>query len=267
MFPGEFKFACEARRRVARIHRAVAIAHLRALTRRASFRIGFANDDRLGFQFGIRRDDFESVIHSAEVRRDAHANMVVGECRRTFGVEGDEVHGRSDLACGVICTAQTMFQKVACPLTTAACGVRSADACSRQCAAHTRDRVVMQFVEFLWLRFPIKAVRLVPHFPIPLLNFFFSVAFDAMFHPLINKLLPLRVILRRIRPASHNLFVTYTRIPNVLIGLRMNRHRFRHETDLRKRSHSGIAIRIEDTIQNRPVVDRIARCVFAINSG
>src|SRR5262245_38121997 len=98
-----------------------------------------------------------------------------------------------------------MFQEVAHPLTTASRGVRPADPRGRERAPHPVDGVVVEFAELLRRAAPVADVRLVPGFEVPLLDLRPPVLLDAVFRPLVGKLAPLRIILRRIRPARVNL--------------------------------------------------------------
>src|SRR5439155_14490354 len=100
----------------------------RPLTGRATFGVGFANDDGRVLQLGKRRDEAEALVNRAQLVRDAHAHVIVGVSRRALRVEGNEIERRADLAGGVIRAAQAMLEKVARPSPAAARRVRPADA-------------------------------------------------------------------------------------------------------------------------------------------
>ena len=135
--------AREARRGVARIHRAIAIGQLRPLTGRATFGVTLANDNRRVFQLRIRCDDPEAVINGAELIGNPHAHMSVGGCGSAFGMKGDEVERRADLAGRVVGAAQTMFDEIPREPATAAGGVRTADLRRGQPAPYGVDRVIV----------------------------------------------------------------------------------------------------------------------------
>ena len=163
----------------------------------------------------------------------------------------------------VIRAAQAVLEEVAHERAAAAGDVRSADARRRQRAAHGVDRVVVQLVEFLRRAAPVADVRLVPHLPVPRLDFARPYRSTQCFDPLVDELAPLRVVLRRIGPAGEDLVVPGRGVHVVLIRLRLRRQRLRHEADLRVRPDAALQIRVEDAIEDRPVVDRLALLVLA----
>ena len=129
MFVGQVVFAREDGGGVAGVHRAVAVSQLRPLACGATFRVGFADDDRLASEFGIRRHDAEAVLDGAQLCRDAHADVVIRIGGRAFGVEGNEVERGAHLASRVVGSAQAVLDEIARELSAAARGVRAAHAC------------------------------------------------------------------------------------------------------------------------------------------
>src|ERR1043166_6293374 len=88
-----------------------------------------------------------------------------------------------------------------------------------------------------------------------------------MLGPLISKLAPFDVILRRIGPTSEDAVIRQTWPPFVAIRIRVSRESLRHETDLGVRAHAALKIRIENAINTGPIVDGNALGVFAIGIG
>src|SRR5205814_2196350 len=113
---------------------------------------------------------------------------------------------------------------------------------------------------------PVADVRLVPDLPIPGLNLSAAIFFDAVFRPLEDEFRPLRVIFRWMGPAGVYFVVARAWRPPVLIRLRPARKILWHETNLHVRPHAAFKIRIEDAVENRPVVKRIALRALAVGA-
>ena len=83
-FAASSVLARETRRGVARVHRAVAVAELRALARRAAFGIGLADHDRLALQLGHGGDHLEAAVDRRELIGDPHPHVAVDELGEPF---------------------------------------------------------------------------------------------------------------------------------------------------------------------------------------
>src|SRR5207248_6383476 len=134
------------------------------------------------------------------------------------------------------------------------------------CAPHPIDRVIVQLSKLRRCAAPVADVGLIPDFPVPGLDFSAAILLDAMFGPLEDQLCPLRIVLRRISPACIDLLVTRARRPTMLIRLRLDRQIFWHEANLRIGTHAPSEISIEDTVEDRPVVEGSAVRVIAISA-
>jgi len=76
------------------IERSVPVGILRVRrrrARRATFRVGFAEDHRQAGKLGKRTDDVEPGGDRAELARDAHPHATVDKARPALGVKRDEV--------------------------------------------------------------------------------------------------------------------------------------------------------------------------------
>src|ERR1035438_10685995 len=140
---------------------------------------------------------------------------------------------------------------------------RAADARRWQSALQRRGSVVVQLVVLLSRAFPVADVGFIPHLPIPALDLAPAVAPNRMEYPLAHQFPPPGVVFGRVRPA---LAVVGLR-PVAGIRLRMDRQRFRHEADLYERLGAGSDVRVEDTVDDGPVVNRAAGSVFGVGVG
>ena len=86
-------------------------------------------------------------------------------------------------------------------------------------------------------------------------------------NPLVDELAPLRVVLRRIRPAGVDVVVVVARASSRADTAAACRQRLRHEADLDERLHLALDVGVEDAIDDRPVVDRPAVRVFGVGVG
>ena len=111
---------------------------------------------------------------------------------------------------------------------------------------------------------PVPDVGLVPHFEPPALDFAAAVFLHEVPRQLIRELAPPGVVLRRIRPPGVDVVVVVARLPEMAIRLRMRRQRLRHESELHQRLHPALEVRVEDPIDDRPVVPRPARGVLGV---
>ena len=84
-----------------------------------------------------------------------------------------------------------------------------------------------------------------------------------MVHPLINQLPPLIKILRRIGLPTRNRR-RFVRIERCRIKIRPNRKVLRHEPNLRIRLQPALHIRVENPIENGPVINRIPPSILRI---
>jgi hypothetical protein len=146
-------------------------------------------------------------------------------------------------------------------------GVRATDACGRQRAAHTLNRVVVQLLKLLGRALPVADVGFVPYLPVPLLHLGPPVPLDAVRHPRAHEIGPTHVVLRRIGPSREDRIVSGGGRPRMPVRFRSGRQVPRHEADLRIRPHPAFEVGIEDAIENGPVVDRPARSVLLVGVG
>ena len=86
-------------------------------------------------------------------------------------------------------------------------------------------------------------------------------------HPLVDQLAPLVVVPRRMRPPGVDPVVGHAGLPVVLVRLRLRRQRLGHEADLHQRLHLALEVRIDDAIDDRPVVDRLPVRVLGVGVG
>src|SRR5262245_15889937 len=99
---------------------------------------------------------------------------------------------------------------------------------------------------------PVADVGLVPDLPPPAFDFFFSVSLDRVFHPLIDELAPLVVVLWRVRPAGVDVVVVVAWLPEMAVWRRMRRQCFGHEADLDERLHAALHIGVENAVDDGP---------------
>ena len=137
----------------------------------------------------------------------------------------------------------------------------------RQRPPHAVDGVVVQLAELLGRAAPVADVGLVPGLPVPGLDLGLAVLLDAVLRPLVDEVAPLLEILRGVGPAGVDLVVLRGRRPRVLVGLRLHRHRLRHEADLDVRLDAALEIRVEDAVDDGPVVDRLAAGILGVGVG
>ena len=193
--------------------------------------------------------------------------MAVQVLRRALGVEGDEVDRGALGAGGVVGAAQAVLEEVAQERVVPARRVRPAYPGRGQGAAHGVHGVVVKLVELLGRPLPVADVGLVPDLPVPALHLGAAVLLDAVLDPLVDQLGPLGVVLRRMGPAGVDVVVGQTRTPFVLVGLRLDRQRLRHEPDLHVGLHATLQVGVEDAVDDRPVVDRLALAVLGVGVG
>ena len=87
------------------------------------------------------------------------------------------------------------------------------------------------------------------------------------FVPLEDQLGPLLVVLRRVGPAGVDLVVLRLRRPLVLVRLGLDRQLLGHEPDLHVGLHAALEVGVEDAVDDRPVVDRLAVGVLGVGVG
>ena len=268
VFGGEIEFARKGGGGVAGIHGAVPIGEVRPLAGGASFRIGLADDDGRVGEFRIAGDDGEGTVDVAELAGNAHLHAAVDVARFALRVEGNEIRGRAGLAGGGVFSLHAVVEKALEEIPARTAGeVGTADFRSGDGAADRLDRVVVEFEELVAGAAPVTDVWLVPGLPIPLEHLVPAVFLHRMFRPLIDKLLPLRPVLRRIGPAGVDFVVFRCRRPVVAVGLGFHRECFGHEADLHVRPHAALQIGIEDAVDDFPIVNRIPLRVLGVGVG
>ena len=172
--------------RVAREHRAVAVRVRRIRpdrTRRAAFRIRFADHDGHVRQLRKGRDDGEAVVDRAELIADAHPHEAGRHhLRRALRVEGHEIERRSRLARRVVRAAQAVLEEIAQdrlrPRAVGTRHFRSADPRRRHRALQPVGREVVELHVLVGRAVPVADVRLVPDFEPPALDLAPSVLLD-----------------------------------------------------------------------------------------
>ena len=148
--------------------------------------------------------------------------------------------------------------------------VRSSHARVRQRAPHARDREIVELVELLGRALPVgRKIRLVPDLEVPARDFRPAVTLHVVPRPLIDQLTPLFVALRRPAPAGGDQLVFESRPPQMLIWHtgRRSGHRLGHEADLEVRPDAAGEISVDDVVDDREVVDRIAVGGFGVDVG
>jgi len=193
---GQFAGAGKTGGGVAGIHGAVAIRIARLAAGGAALGIRLADDNGGILIFWKGSDDGEGVVHVFQLVRHAHADVVVGKYGRAFGVKGNEIQGRTDLAGHVVGAVRAVVKKFAKEFSAgAAGGFRSADARLGKRTADAFDRIIVE-LEIIGVRpVPIADVGLVPNFPIPLADLGLAILIGAVFCPLEGEFAPLGVIL------------------------------------------------------------------------
>ncbi len=165
---------------------------------------------------------------------------------------------------GVVGAAQAVLEEVAQERILSARRVRPAHPGRGQGAAHGVHGVVVELVELFGSAFPVADVGLVPDLPVPLLDLGAAVLLDGVLDPLVDELGPLGVVLRRIGPAGVDVVVGQARTPLVLVRLRLDGERLRHEADLRVGLEPALQVGVEDAVDDRPVVDGPALGVLGV---
>src|ERR1700712_3265211 len=111
--------------------------------------------------------------------------------------------------------------------------------------------------------FPIT-VWFVPNFPVPAFHFFLSVTFNRMFYPLVNQLAPFIIIFRRISPAGENFTIGFSWFPVVFVRFGMGGQGLWHKTYLCQWFHAPFDIGVKDAVNDLPVINGFAGCIFCI---
>ena len=125
------------------------------------------------------------------------------------------------------------------------------------------DRVVVQLVVLLGRALPVADVGLVPDLPPPALDLGATVPLHGVLHPLLAEATPLVVVLRRVGLAPVHLRpLVRRRVVQVEVGAR--REGLGHEADLDERLHAAREQRVEDAVEDRPVVDGASLGVLAV---
>jgi hypothetical protein len=177
-------------------------------------------------------------------------------------MKADEVEGRPRLARRHILSMGAVLQKLpqkclarAWPIISCinARRVRAAYLRMRQYLAHRRSRDIVESVVLLRCAVPVGNIRLVPYLPKPAAHLH-SVAIPQVCNIGFDQRAPLRVVLRRVAPAGEDIAVRKV----VTVRLGMRRESLRHEPELHNGPHVGIAHRVENTVRDRPVVNRRA---------
>ena len=135
-------------------------------------------------------------------------------------MEREKVGRRPGATGGLVAARDNVLQEVLHELAAGSGDIGTAHAGIRQGASNGRDGVVVQAAEVFDGTVPVgSAVGLIPHLPVPLRDFLRAVTLHAVFHPLVNELGPLGVVLRWIRPAAGDQVVREAGAPRVLVGL------------------------------------------------
>src|SRR5271157_1542484 len=194
---GEVERAGVGGRGIAGVEQAVAIGVLgkdRRWAGHATIGVGFANDDRTTLQLGKTGDDLESAIDVLKLGGDSHLDVTVGDSRRAFGVEREEIERGADLARGVVGPAQAVLDEVTEEpgrLRSSRPGdLRPAHARGRQRPLDGVHGVVMEPMVVLGCAPPVHDVQLVPDFPVPLLDLGAARAAGTVGHPLVDPARP-----------------------------------------------------------------------------
>ncbi|MNQ57601.1 hypothetical protein D3C85_717650 [compost metagenome] len=157
--------------------------------------------------------------------------------------KGIEVFGS---AAGNVCT------------TNSGCGERT---------FQTIGSIIIKFKKLSLCPFPIGTIRFIPNFPIPAFYFGFAVAGYTVFYPFVNQVAPFLVIFGWVGPSGFDYTVFCSGFPLVLVGNRMGREGLGHKTNLRQWFHSAFNIRIENLVNNFPVIYGVALGIFGVGIG
>ena len=268
---GQLECPGDLRSGVTRVHRPVPVGVLRVGTHRTrgtAFGIRFANHDGRVAQLRVRRDDLKTVRDGLELIADAHPHVAFDDPRRSLGVKRHEIERRSDLAGGMVGAAEAVLDEIPenllRPRTIRSRDFGPADPGLRQRTFEAVSGEVVQLLKLLRCTAPIPDVRFVPHLPIPGRNLSPAIALDCVPRPLIHQLSPLRVIGRWVGPTRVDAVVLDARRPLVLIRVRLRRERLRHEANLDERLHLALDVRVENPVDDRPVVHGTAIRVFRV---
>ena len=110
---GQLVLSRKAGGRIARVHRAVAVAELRPLARGAAVGVRLADDDRLVLQLREAGDQLERRIDVAELIGHSHPHVAFYETGRALGMKRQKVERRADLARDVVRAAEAVLEKLA----------------------------------------------------------------------------------------------------------------------------------------------------------
>src|SRR6266700_2451976 len=122
---------------------------------------------------------------------------------------------------------------------------------------------IFPVAEFFWRAFPILDVRLVPNLPKPRFDFGIAVTCSEVKDELKDKLRPLLIVLRRVRPAR----VDGTLWKTVPVRIGVSGKCFRHEADFHERLDARHMKSVKNAVQNCPIIDGIPGSVFRVNVG
>src|SRR5580704_14850383 len=185
-------------------------------------------------------------------------------------MEADELQGRADFSRRVVGLMRAVFEEVAQKFSgmriswTGA--VRTADAGFRKRAQDGVGCEIIKCEIFFRRALPVVNVWLVPNFPQPGFYFGVAVAFAQMTRELKNELGTFDIIARRVGPTGINRTdKTFRKIVAIRFGMRGER--FGHEADFYDGSDSGGVKRVEDLVEDRPTINRIAVFVLGVHVG
>jgi len=114
---------------------------------------------------------------------------------------------------------------------------------------------------------PVADVRLVPYLEVPLQHAVSAVALRQVSRDHADQLAPFGVVLGRIIGSSGGRILRIAHLIRHVVVRQFGRQVLRHESKLDQGPHAGLLIGIEDAIENREVVHRLAVRVLAVDVG
>jgi hypothetical protein len=224
---------------------------------RATFGIGFAQNYRETAEFREGFDDVQTGLDVSQFFFQSHADVAIDERWAAFGVVADEIDWNACLGA----TIEKEFQERGRFGIGGAGGGGASDLRCWEISADAFHCAGVELEIFFGRSLPIADVGFVPDLPEPFLDVLFSVSLDAVLHDLKIQLFPLAIVFGRIAPTGSDSRLR----PVVTVRLRIYREGFGHEADFEHGASVGVAVSVEDAIEDFPIIDGMALRVFGVD--